>query len=1605
MDEAETRLNSLHGTATLGASGGGAGGGESGGMLGAITAGVAGLMPGLGGAAMGLGMLGATGALAFGGVAKAVSAAHQAATNIGETQQQLAATEFSNSVAIRQAQQSLGAAHLQAAQDAQQAAEQITQSQMSLAETERNAAAQDIAAQQAVAQAEHGLADAQYTEQQAQVSLTEARIQARIQLQQLQDQVKDAALSEQAASLAVQQAKYQQQLTDSNAYSTSLDRQQAALAVAQAEQQLTEAQQNKSNVTEEASSKDQQYFDGQQQVIQAEHALKDAIYGVTQAQQQVADSQRNLRDTELNSATAIKEAQMAVAEAEQNASYAAQRDAMAVKQAQQNVTDTIKEQRLAYRATMASANQSALQYAKDMARLTPAGRQMVREILSLRGAFDAMIHAAQGAVAPGIDVFLHGLKSLMPDVTRGVREMGHAISVAFGAFGRQMDTKSFRDTLNGLIRNGIQFAGTVLPAVAQFIQELGRIGGQKGAASGLASLLAGLVRGFTGLARVIGQNEKPINQILTLIGRVLTAAGPALGQMIGTFTQVLSPITRFLNSPGGKPFVKVLGDIVGGFLAWKAAQKLVFGPLGALGEIPGKIKGGWVKLFGEDGEGGIVRGVIGFGKSVGSTMASAGSSVARFVSDYASKIGQAAVATGGWIAEHAVATAEFVAQNVAQAASATAAFIAENAATLGIGVAIAGLVAAAVYLGTHWKQVWDGIKDIALDVWHNVLDPAFQGIAKGAEWLYDNAIKPNFQLIQDAFHDVASVANWLWHNVLDPVWQGIESGARAFVSGFETVWHRLESVFKTPVNFLIGTVYDKGIARLWNDVVTHIGLSSIKLPVIAQLAHGGVVGGGPDRGYDTEIIAARPGEGVLIPEATQGLGGEQGISAINQHFSSNSGSGGGIGKSLAKMPVKEVARRVTERPALHAVTLGHFASGGVVGGPSSSSSGGGGLGGWLSGIGHDITSAVSGAIDVAKIVAAVATGNTTAFTNAASKLIGTNAAGDLAKMMIGVPKTLVTDAAKELVSMVSSSSGGGGISSPGPVSGTVAQWFAKAVKLTGVGAGWIPDLETIAHYESGDNPNAINLTDSNAAAGDPSRGIMQCVALTAEILTKRGWLTHEQVMVGDETLGYNPQTGRSEWTVITKVVHYENAEVWRIGNRNWHADVTPNHRWWSDSVVHDRDQFVSCPECGWAPRGTKMPSRGVQVRRRKIHGLANPVRPNSRQRGEFVRTDHLTSEHRLRLAAPATTDGLPSLSLEEVRIIAWLQGDGTISTARSTTGEFAGYDGRIFQSKPEQVVKIRALLAAVEHHEAVRDRRVRPHHLPGHVFTLRRGYVTDLLKRSGVMETGPEAFVLALSPEQRAAWLDAMIDAEGHRMPGRKAAHREFVRIAQVDGPLQDAIKLAVFLEGYRPTYSANSAARRGYRPGGVVGMAGPHVAPSMFSEPQALEPQTVWCVKTGLETWTARQDGQIFLTGNTIMSTFLAYHQPGTSMNIYDPVANIAAAIRYIKARYSTVADVPGIISLAHGGGYVGYDSGGWLMPTGLMPGPVNATGQPEAVLTPAESAAFVALVKRWTAQPGSGGPGGATVVQNFVGGGFPNAEQQAAMKREMALALAGPA
>lgn len=1105
MDKAEARLaafNSQSASPSLGASGGAAGAGAAaapeGSWLAATALGIGALTPGIGAAATGLGLLGGTGALAFGGIASALSAQHSASTSTGLTGAQVASTNYSNSVQVGQAQQQVSQARSQAAENAITSDEAIQQADMNLAEATRNASASQIQAVQAVAQAKQGVQQADYGLTEAEYNLGQAYVSARENLQSLNDALADQKLNVKAAALAVQQAEYQQLLTDQNAMSTDLDRQQAALSVAQAKQQLTDATHQESDAQTAANLANKQGVDGSQTVVQAKQAVTSAQQAQQNSVQSLQDAQRNLTNTELNNADQVKAAQMQVAQAQQQAAYTQRQNAIAVAQAEQNVTQTIKEQQLQTAATASTANQAANQYAQDMARLTPAGRNFVKAVEGLGPAWHGLEAVAQSTVLPGMTVFLNGIKGLLPEVSKGVGQMGSAMSQAFGQFGKQMQTPAFAKTLQGLITNGIQFSNIVLPAFANFFQQLAIVGGKSGAVTALADVLAGVGTGLAGFTAALGPSIPAFNQIGAAVGKIATAFGPALAQDIGLVAQLLRPIAALLNSKIGGPFVSGLAQVAAGFLTIKGLAFLlpdfITKPLAKLGGkigdlLAGPFKSGWAKAqpiiekgasqaasaitsglssawsgvstgFGQVfGSGGLVQSgwstatgwASSFASQVGQQMSNAGSAIATFASNMGSKMvtaGQSAVtfvaglgsqlvtaakATWTWIAENSVAAGTYIAENITEAATATAAFVAENAATLGLGAVLALLVGGIVYLATHWKQSWNDMKQVVLDVYHDGIEPL-------GGW------------IMDAFRPVETAALWLWHEVFDPMWHGIESGANALVSGLGSAWGQIEQVFKTPVNFLISTVYDKGIARFWNDVVGAVGLSALKLPIISPLAHGGVIPGYAPGVDDVPAMLSR-GEAVLTPGATRAIGGAPVVNALN---AAHRPSGGGGGKP------------------------GHFSLGGIV----------------------------SGAWDMAKAATALATGNTTAFENALGPIIGTSASGDLAKVMVGLPKALLGDMVRVVSGLLGGGAGGaqngpagsrfsvlGGGTSGGGLTAAVQSWFQQAAKLTGAPQSWIPPLETIGRYESGYNAAAVNNTPAGIAAGTP-KGVMQTIMAT-----------------------------------------------------------------------------------------------------------------------------------------------------------------------------------------------------------------------------------------------------------------------------------------------------------------------------------------------------------------------------------------------------------------------------------------------------------------------------------------------------------------------------
>lgn len=478
--------------------------------------------------------------------------------------------------------------------------------------------------------------------------------------------------------------------------------------------------------------------------------------------------------------------------------------------------------------------------------------------------------------------------------------------------------------------------------------------------------------------------------------------------------------------------------------------------------------------------------------------------------------------------------------------------------------------------------------------------------------------------------------------------------------------------------------------------------------------------------------------------------------------------------------------------------------------------------------------------------------------------------------------------------------GGGGLGPSGgppssPPPGNVQQWIDEAIKeLQAAGVNVteadVKNIWAIIQHESGGNPNAINNWD--------------CVPLDTAILTRRGLLKHGDVLVGDETIGYNPATGRSEWTRITRVVHHENARLVRIENSSWQATTTPNHRW------------LTVPRAGVAQAGQPCTETQAAVGV-AVHPVS--VRTAYAIEGRFVTTDEVADCDRLLLSAAAETgDGL-DVTVREAALLGWIAGDGRVESRqhRPTMS--------IEQSKSATAGKIRELLAGVPHAEYLDDQGG-----PRYQFRLDHDYAQDLLRRAGNPKSEAFAQVLAMSAAQRAVWLEAVIDAEGawYDEPGWSAPR---VTMRQAPGEVLEAIVLAVYLSGARPGVSFVDR-KDAWQLAASVQANRPVVSGGSLRREEAGRGD-VWCVTTELGTWTAREGEHLFLTGNSnaaaghpskglmqcIDSTFNAHKLPGHD-NIYSPVDNIIAGVRYSIDRYGSMGNVPGIAAMAHGGAYRGY-------------------------------------------------------------------------------------
>ncbi|WP_018119420.1 phage tail tape measure protein [Corynebacterium mastitidis] len=235
-----------------------------------------------------------------------------------------------------------------------------------------------------------------------------------------------------------------------------------------------------------------------------------------------------------------------------------------------------------------------------------------------------------------------------------------------------------------------------------------------------------------------------------------------------------------------------------------------------------------------------------------------------------------------------------------------------------------------------WELMVDGIKW----AWENILKPAWEAVKTAAQFMWDNVLRPTFDLIKAAWEVLSNAikwawesiirpawealqnaANWLWDNVLKPVFDAIKSGWEAMSRGIEWVkdnvilpvfravqdgidtlkgwfdrgvdaigrtWEALRENTAAPIRWVVDTVYNNGIKKVWDNIAKFIGLG--ELPAVdLSFATGGVMPGytpGRDVHHFTSPTGGRlhlsGGEAIMRPEWTRAVGGPKAVESMNR---------------------------------------------------------------------------------------------------------------------------------------------------------------------------------------------------------------------------------------------------------------------------------------------------------------------------------------------------------------------------------------------------------------------------------------------------------------------------------------------------------------------------------------------------------------------------------------------------------------------------------------------------------------------------------------------------------------------------------------------------
>lgn len=462
-------------------------------------------------------------------------------------------------------------------------------------------------------------------------------------------------------------------------------------------------------------------------------------------------------------------------------------------------------------------------------------------------------------------------------------------------------------------------------------------------------------------------------------------------------------------------------------------------------------------------------------------------------------------------------------------------------------------------LSNWFKSIMSGISNIWRNYWTNMMNfyrPILTNISNFFRSIF-SGLRTFFSGIMKSLSNIASSAlsglSNIWHNSISGISNFFKSIMNGIVSFTSPIMNSLSSIFSNSLS-AISSVWNK----MWQSMADFFGgiWDGIK-----KAAAGGINGvlGVINSGVDAidSVWKFFTGKKTNIPHLGKVKFAQGGV--VEQHLSVINDGKGPNWKELVQLPSGELMMSHKRNwtgmlPAgtriyngdetkgiMNAVGIQHYATGGVIGKIESAGSG---LINWAKGSLENVGSWIGDKFEALSKFMEHPIENTKALMATAGNKVmpKIESYAELAKGTLDKTASKagdwVKDHIQDVMDKMVESMGGSGKAMPAKAYGSMIR-AAAAYMHQSINDFNVDMIERIIANESGGNPRAINLTDNNAAAGHPSKGILQYIDSTFRYYAMPGFtdiwnplhqliaLFNDATWRTDMGMGYNGKYG--EW--------------------------------------------------------------------------------------------------------------------------------------------------------------------------------------------------------------------------------------------------------------------------------------------------------------------------------------------------------------------------------------------------------------------------------------------------------------------------------------------